>query len=130
MATMERVTQPSGETRQPQSSSLKVARERIGTAGSRKLIHSDRHRRTRLDRDMSNRMGIENDPHWPPRCLRQTRASSAAASRFTSHVKCYLGFHKKFFRPVRSGEGRECLKLRLFKLCRVIVWAHLLFDPQ
>src|SRR6266852_4013351 len=98
MATMERVTQPSGETRQPQSSSMKVARERIGTAGSRKLIHSDRHRRTRLDRDMSNRMGIENDPHW----------------RFTPHVKCYLGFHKKFFRPVRSGEGRECLKLSFF----------------
>jgi hypothetical protein len=45
-----------------------------------KLIHSDRHRRTRLDRDMSNRMGIENDPHWPPRCMRETRPRRAAST--------------------------------------------------
>src|ERR1700692_4304413 len=50
MATMERVTQPSGETRQPQSSSMKVAREGIGTAGSRKVVQCLRREMATMER--------------------------------------------------------------------------------
>src|SRR5471030_556873 len=90
MAAMTRVTQPSGESMQPHSSSMKVARERSGTATSRKLIHSERRKRARSEKDMGNRYEDRNDPHWSPRCLRQNRASSAATSRFSVHVKLYF----------------------------------------
>jgi hypothetical protein len=58
MALMARVTHPSGDTRQPPSNSIKVARERGGIAERRKLIHKDKLERTRVGMNIADWMGV------------------------------------------------------------------------
>lgn len=107
---MARVTQPSGEIIAAHSNSTKVAREPIGTASSKSVIHRERHVRTQGESDMRRATGIENDAHWPPPRLRRlsrhelngrhgAAAQTGRRTRISSLMSNILRASRKYFFP-------------------------------